>query len=429
MPKKANFLLCLLFVPVLAFSLVACFDAREIDDEVYAISIGIDYGIHNKIRLTIQFPTYAEEAGGNDKETDGSNNKNNVQGRNLVHTIEGPTVLEAVDLFGMSISRRISLMHAKFLFFSEEVARDGIAPYIQAFNRFSETRPSMVVVVVNGKAEDFILQNTTKIGGTISKAMELLFSQAEEVGYFPRAILHDFAPARAGYQQPVAIYGGINKFNKLDEKNEEATEYKENEGKPLVNHGHKPGNLPRKGETSRELVGTAVFKGDKMVGSLDEYETIHYLLAVNKLKAVTYSIIDSKYEKSAITFKIRSNGVKVRIDLSDREKPKINVNINIEADIESIQSEFNYENLKHIEELNKLLGQELLKGINKVLEKVQTEFQADIFGFGKWAAGKFLTIKEWEEYNWNEKFPNADIQTKVVVNIRRTGSLIQSSDQ
>lgn len=428
MSKRVSLFFIIFFmIYVMPFSFSGCYDAREIDDEVYAISIGVDYGKENIIRLTVQIPTYTENGGGGDMS--GTNENENMQGQNIVHSVEAPTVLEAVDLFGMSISRRVSLMHTKFLFFSEELARDGISQYVQAFSRYSETRPSMVVVVVNSKAEDFILKNSTNIGGTISKAMELLFNQTEDFGYFPKTQLHSFEAARAGYQQPVAIYGGINNFeeDESDKEDSETDDKDEKTSKLKVNTGHKPGKLPRKGAVERELVGTAVFREDKMVGELNEYESKYYLLMINKHKSGAYSIVDRKDKNSAVTFNIRSNGVKVNVNLQDKEKPEINIKINMEADIESIQSGFNYKHLDSIEKLNRDLSEDLLKGIKSVIEKTQKDFKSDIFGFGKKVASKFLTIQEWEKYNWIEKYPNADINVDIRVNIRRTGSLIQSS--
>ncbi len=53
--------------------------------------------------------------------------------------------------------------------------------------------------------------------------------------------------------------------------------------------------------------------------------------------------------------------------------------------------------------------------------------KTDIFGFGHVAARQFLTIEEWEEYNWIKQFQNAEISTEVNFTIRRTGTQLKSS--
>ena len=37
----------------------------------------------------------------------------------------------------------------------------------------------------------------------------------------------------------------------------------------------------------------------------------------------------------------------------------------------------------------------------------------DPFGFAEIAAGKFLTIDQWLEYDWHEKFPQAEFSLDI----------------
>jgi len=166
-----------------AFILTGCFDAREIDDEVYAVSIGVDKGKRERLRLTIQYPTY--KGPGGVESSGGSSDQDNkkAQSDSIVHTIEAPTMLEAIDMLSTTISRRVSLIHAKWVIFSEEFAREGIEGYIAGLERFKETRPSMSIVVVRGTAEEFITENQSSIGGSLSKSIELLLSQSKFTGF------------------------------------------------------------------------------------------------------------------------------------------------------------------------------------------------------------------------------------------------------
>ena len=110
----------LLLLPLLMISFLSgCFDAREIDDEVYAISVGVDKGSSDNLRLTIQYPTYMD-SGGNVENTSGTSDgkSKKKQANSIVHTIEAPTMLEVLDMFSTCISRRVSLMHAKWVIFS-----------------------------------------------------------------------------------------------------------------------------------------------------------------------------------------------------------------------------------------------------------------------------------------------------------------------
>ncbi|MDF2989091.1 MAG: germination protein Ger(x)C family, partial [Eubacterium sp.] len=146
MKKKLSLLiLCCLIISLTASG---CFDAAEVDDEVYALNLGLDKGITNKLRLTIQYPTYKSGGGGGGQGQDdnkgGMGGSNEAPGSNT-HTIEASTILEALDMYGMAISRRVSLMHAKNLIISEELAKSGIERYLAPLARFRETRRVMNV--------------------------------------------------------------------------------------------------------------------------------------------------------------------------------------------------------------------------------------------------------------------------------------------
>ena len=159
--------------------------------------MGVDKGISSKVRLTVQYPTYMSSSGGGSDSKRGSigPEKNNAQPGSNVHTIEASTMLEAVDMFSMAISRRVSLFHTKWVIFSEEFAREGIDGYVAGLERYRETRTSMSVLVTRGTAEDFIKENQSNIGESLSKSVELFLAQSSYTGFSPRVKFLDFYSA------------------------------------------------------------------------------------------------------------------------------------------------------------------------------------------------------------------------------------------
>jgi spore germination protein KC len=68
-----------------------------------------------------------------------------------------------------------------------------------------------------------------------------------------------------------------------------------------------------------------------------------------------------------------------------------------------------------------------IKGIiDKTIDKCK-ELNVDVFGSGEKAVKHFLTIQEWEEYNWLSRFKDAEVNTKVEFTIRRTGTILKTS--
>lgn len=395
-----------------------CTDKKEVDDQVYAIAIGADKGAENKIRFTVQYPTYRGQKGSAQQSDDSAST---IVGNTIVSTIEAPSILEALNLFATSTSRRISLVHTKMIIFSEDFAREGIAGFVQPIARYRETRRIMQLVVCKGAAEDFIKENTTLIGVGLSKAVELKEKQSMESGFFPRAPFHYFYRSiLSPYTQPYTIYAGINDFTnlKLVPKNSES---------PLkTEYGYLPGTIPRTGDLKIELVGTAVFNGDRMVGTLNSYETRYFQMITGDFKRGIMTIEDKNAPGKAIVLDLRP-GRSPKVEAHFEEgKVVINVKIIIEADIGSIQSRYPYEEPQKIDDLNSQLKERIEQGVKKTIKKSQGELQSDIFGFGYKVAKNFSTTQEFEKYNWLSHYSEASVNVEVKANVRRTGLMIRS---
>lgn len=414
----------ILLIMTMATLLSGCYDAMEIDDEVYVIAMGVDIGTSNKVRITIQYPNYKSGGGGNDSgQSDGKGGSQNpnMQEGSIVHTIEAPTVLEGIDMLSMAISRRVSFIHTKILVFSEGFAKQGIGSYMGGFERFRETRATMSVLVVKGKAEDFLKANQSNIGESVSKSVELLLAQSSLASFFPRVKFYDvYKDMLAPNTQPIALYGGVNDFSSLDG----------NEGgqSPLVTgKGFLPGELPRSGVAKREIAGVAVFNGDKMVGSLNSYETKYYLMITGQYRRGKISIADRHSPDNAIIFDVHNNGKpQVKAYFKDG-KPVIDLVVDLKTEIYAIQSRIEYEKPSLEEDMRSQIKDFLLTGVKNTIQKTQQELHADIFRFGDKMAGNFMTIEEWETYNWLSHYPDATVNVDVQVKIRRTGLIFTSA--
>lgn len=408
-------------------TLTGCYDALEIDDEVYTLAIGIDKGTNNKIRLTIQYPVYKSESGGESKGGGQTGDKGKGGGQNTVsgtnvETIETSSIIGGLDIFGMSISRRVSLMHTKLLIFSEEFAKEGVSRYLSPISRFRETRGEMNILVVQGKAEDYMKENKTNIGESLAKAIELMMEQSGNTSFFPRVTFNKFyRNTISTFEQGYAAYAGVNDFSKLSSESK-------TDVPPLeTDKGFSPGNLPREGITKREYAGTAVFNGGKMVGTLNSSETRYFMMITGDFKRGILELRDKKSPDDVILLDIRPSRSPVLKGHFEHGTPVIDIKIRLEGDIGSIQSRINYENIKELEELNRQAADYIRENTVKVIDKVQKEYKSDIFSFGKKFAGYFSTIQEWEKYDWLSHFKDAKVNVTVSFNIRRTGLMINSS--
>ena len=401
-------------------------DSKEIDDQVYTLVIGADKGSENRVRLTVQYPTYKNGGGGGMEKSSGGGGGKDESGEvdgTIVETVEAPSILEAVNLLNTSVPRSISFIHAKMFVFSEDFARDGIGSYLEPLARFRETRRIMQVVVCRGKAEDFIKENKVLIGSSIAKTMELMSTQALETGCFPFTSFHNFyTSVLSPYGQAYAAYAGLNDFKNM--KNEE-------EGKEAAalktENGFLPGEIPRQGGTKGEFVGTAVFNGDRMVGSLDSYETRYFMMVIGRYQRGIITISDENEPGSAIPLDVRLGRKSEIKGHFEDGKPVIDVHLSIESDLGAVQSRIQYEKLNKIGDLNNYIARIIKRGVENTIEKTKKELESDIFDFGRYFAGYFTTIQEFEEYDWLSHYREAQVNVSVEADVRRTGTIVDTS--
>ncbi|OPX45910.1 spore germination protein B3 precursor [Ruminiclostridium hungatei] len=421
MAKKVSLLL--VFCLGLLINLTGCYDAAEVDDEVYALVLGIDKGINNKVRVTIQYPTYKSSGGGGGESKSGGRMeaKNETQG-SIIDTIEAPSILEALDMYGMSTSRRVSLMHMKNIIISEELAKEGVQAYVSPLARYREARGVVNISVARGTAQKFIQENKSNIGESLAKDLELMTVQSDNTSFFPRVTFYDFYNSLLStYEQGYTAYAGLNELGNLPED--------KYAGKAplMVDNAFKPGEIPRSGVAKREYAGTAVFRDGKMVGSLNSEETRYFMMIVGKFTKGIIDMEDRESPGKVISLNFRPSRKPVVRAYFKKGRPIISIKLEMEADIGAVQSRVNYEDKDQVKKLSTRAEDYLERRAVQVIGKVQQQYNSDIFGFGQKLAGYFPTIQEWEKYDWLSHFKEAGINVKVNVSIRRTGLMLKSA--
>ena len=182
----------------------------------------------------------------------------------------------------------LNFMHTKFIIISDELARKDITELLMSLIRYREIRKTANVIVAEGSAEDFLKENKTTIGTTLSKTMELLMDGTSNTGYFPNTTVHNFHNSiHSNYEQAIAIKGAINEAVNVEEN--EDTIYKG----PIKSGGQNfAGKIPREGGSKVELFGTAVFERGKKIGDLTGDETRILLITRGEFQKGIFAIQD-----------------------------------------------------------------------------------------------------------------------------------------
>lgn len=390
-----------------------CWGSRETDEIAYVLVMGFDKGPGQNVVVTFQTANPKAIAG----VVGGGGGGGGADSRPLItDSTVAPLPIGAFKLLNVERSREISLLHTTAFIFSEELARQGLAPLLNPLERYRETRGTAFVFVCRGKAKEFIKKNQPILEIDPSKLYELLDRTSMLHGLTPVTQFSEFYPrTKSMAANPVAPLAAVGRRN-IDLKEQPP---KNSLGDYLA------GEMPSDGEHI-QFLGAAVFRGDKMVGELTGDETRYLNMITGKMKE-SFIIIEDPLRKGhsvGVTLRqARAPGVKVNIK---GERPEIRVDIYQEPEIVGISSGINYESTKLKPVLEEALEKIISERCRRLTSRAQEEFRSDIFGLGRYVRMRFITLGQWREFSWEDVFPAAAVDIKVHVKIRRTGLMLET---
>lgn len=425
---------------ILLITLTSCFDASEVDDMIYIVSVGVDRGVADKWRITLQFENLKDaspqsngggsSSSGNSeegqeqqgKQEESPEDKVEDQGSISYVTIDAPSFFTGIDMLNTSISRKISFMHLQFIVFSQEMAKnEELSTFLAPLIRFREVRETVHIYVTKGKAMDVIKANLPIIGTALAKDHLIWTQESERTGFFPHTTLYDFYNSlKSNRRFPITAIMSLNEMKNFAEDGEPYN------GKIKSGGEYMSGELPRLGLNKLEIWGVALFDGDVMVGELNGRETRVLLILRDEFERAFVNLEDPLNPNYAVPLDVTvREKPSIKVSFKDG-KPVIDVDLKLDADILAIQSNYYYENPTNKKVLEEACANMILDEVEKLVTKCR-DLGVDPFKFGEYASRQFLTIQELEKYNWNEKFKEATINVNLSVIIRRTGSMLKSN--
>jgi spore germination protein KC len=403
--------------------LPGCWGSRETDEMAYILAVGFDKGERENLVVTVSIANPKAIAGissGGDGGDGGGGSGGG--GSTLVYSVETYAPIASVDLLNTTIDRHVSFLHTKSFIFSEELAREGLGRWINPLNRYRELRGTAQVFICRGKAKDFIENSKPPLELTPTKQIELLNLTSRETGFYHNTKFIDFYDSIKSFSiEPiiplVALHeGGLESAKPGIGRGGEAAPGK-----------YSAGEVPIAGENKAQIIGSAVFKRDKMVGILNGQETRYYLVLRGLYKQGFTSIPDPLDPNIPVSLLVRqSRRPQYKTAIDPNGNVTINVDLYNEPEIISIASGYNYEEPGNKAMLEAAHAQQAQKGLKDLIRRSQKEFGADIFGFGELVKRKFWTVQSWKEFHWLDRYPEATINVTVHSKIRRTGLQLET---
>ena len=96
---------------------------------------------------------------------------------------------------------------------------------------------------------------------------------------------------------------------------------------------------------------------------------------------------------------------------------KKSISITLDADIMTLTKNNDYETNEVLSKISDIATKYLKEQFDNYLYKVSKEYNTDIDQFCIKAPAHFATISDFEDFNWAEKYKNAEFKVEIDVNV------------
>ncbi|MBM7564075.1 Ger(x)C family spore germination protein [Paenibacillus sacheonensis] len=377
-------LLLLIFVPLLS----GCWDRVEMNDLSFFMASGLDSTEDGKLKTTIQIPISAGAGSG-----EGGKPSTGAFGKTYyaVSAI-GINIYDAERQIQQRNSRHFFKGHRRVVFIGEALAKKGIQDILDYYSRDPGSRLRTYLVVAKGGEASELLQNdhpAERIPAEEVRELELS-------GVGTSVTFRDFMMMQ-NRDGIVPVTGAVELVPPmLDPNNSAASKFK-----------------------MFRLSSTAVFKDYRLVGYLNDVET----------RSLRWIKNESKEEYFGNTLPGLSGNIGIVIN---DFKSKVNVTMNGNharvivqllgtGSINETNVNLNLSELSNMTIIEKRFGELISQQTLRTVKKAQTEWKADIFGFGLHLHQFHYQTWKKVRAQWDTVFSEADIVVTAKINLRRSG--------
>ncbi|WP_407870904.1 Ger(x)C family spore germination protein [Paenibacillus sp. P36] len=373
--------------------LTGCWDRTEVNDLALVTGAAIDKYDDRSIELTLQI-FIPRSPGGGGGGLESSNKGGSVQ-TSLVKSAVGVDIADAMSKIQEKMPRKIFWGHAEIIIFGESVARQGVRDEVDYLMRAPQPRERSFMYVCKGSARE-ILEMNTRLERNSSEIMR----EIAKSKIILSVTLADLAQMLTNQSGAAAL------------------PYIELLG----------ANTPRNHDDTGSFTNyTAIFKDDKMVGTIDDPTTRGLLWLRDEIKTAVVTVTPEGVS-GHVSLRLLKSETKLE-PIIENGKWRMNVWIHTEDDAlqntTSLDIASDHQAVKRVEAA---MNDDIEERVAVALRKVQQGFKTDIFDF----AGEFHRAypKEWRQNQkrWNEIFPNVEVTVQSDARMLRPGlSSIKSS--
>ena len=377
MIKKA---MCLFFILITSVFFTGCWDYQGLNKMTVVTGVSVDQkdagGKYQLSFETVDLSMPIKQSGAKSK----------------IIEAEGVSIFDAVRNAKKRVANQLYFSQAQVVVISDKVAQNNnISELLDWFYRDAGCRETMAIVISQeDKARDIL--NTEGIDQAIA---------ANEI---KSIVQNDHKiTASTAYRELYQV------FDILQKKGIDLV-------LPAIH------NVKNDEVLVSEVNGIALFKGKRLAGFLTPDESNAYLYATNGIKGglLVFSF-DGKKDDS--TIEITSSHTKTSFQQTDDGKIKVRIKIETYGLLDEYTGKNKALSQKDIARMESDAAEKINDEVTNVIKKVQTEYDADIFGFGNMIYKRDNKLWKQLEDGWPARFKDIEVEVSAKVHIESTSTM------
>lgn len=390
--RRIALIVCILSVGLL---LGGCWNREELNELGIVSAKAVDLNDSGEWEASFQITVPRSTAA--TSQTSGS------QSPVTVFSAKGRTMLEAVERAGTESPRRLFFPHIQVIVISERVAREkGLKAVLELYLRDHERRETVNVLIAHGRARDvldvlipFESNPAYAIDGIIRRTRMQFRDVPTRLQDLIMMMANPYGNAVA---QEVLVSGDRDKQSNLD----------------ALQSTRSAGVI--------KLGRMGVFKADKLVGWMNERETVGWAWATNHIKEMMLPFpCDGKEltSGSASSFQVETASTKQKAVYEGKEIG-IQLNIRAEGSVSEMACQTDFREAEGLRSLERSIAEAIQSDVESAVRKAR-DLGADVFGFGDVIHRTDRQAWSVLKANWPSRIRELSIHTNVEVSIRRIG--------
>lgn len=385
--------LLMLFTIGFALLLSGCWSARELPEIGIIMAMAIDK-VEDEYEVTVEAMVPSSAAG----------QSLDLRSPSMIFSSTSSNICSAFRKLSFTMSRFPTTTHVSEVLIGESVAKDGMTVPLGCLLRDNEFRYSTRLYIVKDTPAKDVLKMASTMETTIASKVYKITDLSEQI---------------------YSMVHGVNVINFVNCLISEGTEATL-PGLMLSDDIEKGMDIKNTQRTEPfvlvQILPYAVFKGDKLIGWLDEYTSKGVNFLLDEVKSTMIAVQCDGPDRNVVMEYVRGN-TKITAKVK-KNQPKFNVDLEVTGILCQVDCDIDITHQKGLDKLIKQFEEVLKQQIESTISELQTTYQADVVGFGEVLHREDPVYWKKIKKDWPTIFTTVEVDVNVKVIIKSSGSII-----